>query len=114
MSERELQSLPNVGPAVARLLNRLGLERAADLRGRDPAELFTRLCALDGRRHDPCLLDTLTAVVDFANGGLARPWWYYSRRRKAAAQPDPAAPGRPGGEPVPAGGTERRAGERSS
>jgi len=61
--EGELTSLPNVGPAVARKLGRLGIERPEDLRGRDPDELFERLCALDGRPHDPCLLDTFVAVV---------------------------------------------------
>jgi hypothetical protein len=83
MSETELRALPNVGPAVARMLIRLNIERAEDLRGRDPERLFQRLCEIDGRRHDPCLLDTLTAVVDYANGAPARPWWFYSRERKA-------------------------------
>jgi hypothetical protein len=87
MSERELRQLPNVGPAVARLLLRLGVERVADLRGQDAGALFERLCALDGRRHDPCLLDTFTAVVDYANGAPARPWWYYSRQRKGIPPP---------------------------
>ena len=36
---------------------------------------------MDGQRHDPCLLDTFNAAVDFANGGPARPWWEYSRER---------------------------------
>ena len=53
-----------------------------DLRGRDPHELFDRLCELDGRRHDPCLLDTFVAVVSYADGGPARPWWEFSRERK--------------------------------
>ena len=82
MSENELRQLPNVGPAVARMLIRLGVERADDLRGQDPERLFQRLCDLDGKRHDPCLLDTFVAVVDHANGAPARPWWYYSRLRK--------------------------------
>jgi hypothetical protein len=79
----ELTSLPNVGPAVARKLERLGLHEPADLRGRDPYELFDRLCVLDGRRHDPCLLDTFVAAVSYADGGPARPWWEFSRERKA-------------------------------
>jgi Pathogenicity locus len=79
----DLTTLPNVGPAVARMLRRVGIERPQDLRGRDPDELFARLCALDGRGHDPCLLDTFTAVVDYAEGAPARPWWEYSRERKA-------------------------------
>jgi hypothetical protein len=81
-----LTALPNVGPAVARRLIRLGIERPDDLRGRDPDELFERLSALDGRREDPCVLDTFTAVVDFADGAPARPWWEYSRERLAREQ----------------------------
>ncbi len=87
MSDYELRTLPNIGPAMARLLTRLGIERADDLRGRDPEELFRRLCEIDGRRHDPCVLDTLTAVVDYAGGAPPRPWWFYSRRRKARSGP---------------------------
>ena len=55
------------------------------LSGQDPEQLFRRLCDLDGRRHDPCLLDTFVAAVDHANGAPPRPWWYYSRQRKASA-----------------------------
>jgi hypothetical protein len=80
-----LTSIPNVGPAIARKLERLGIHEPADLRGQDADELFERLCALDGRRHDPCLLDTFHAAVDVADGKPARPWWEYSRERKAAA-----------------------------
>ena len=85
MSENELRALPNVGPAIAKKLIRLGIERPDDLRGQDPERLFRRLCDLDGRRHDPCLLDTFVAAVDHANGAPPRPWWYYSRQRKAGA-----------------------------
>ncbi|MGI8803755.1 MAG: helix-hairpin-helix domain-containing protein [Solirubrobacteraceae bacterium] len=81
----ELTSIPNVGPAVAAKLERLGIAGLEDLRGRDPYELFERLCGLDGRRHDPCLLDTFVAVVAYADGGPARPWWEFSRERKARA-----------------------------
>lgn len=81
----ELTSIPNVGPAVARKLARLGIARPDELRGRDPDELFERLCALDGHRHDLCLLDTFVAAVSFANGDPARPWWEFSRERKAQA-----------------------------
>jgi len=81
----ELTSIPNVGPAVARKLGQLGIAHPGQLRGRDPDELFERLCALDGRRHDPCLLDTFVAAVSYADGGPARPWWEFSRERKARA-----------------------------
>lgn len=82
----ELTTIPNVGPAIAAKLRRLDIASADDLRGRDPDELFERLCALDGRRHDPCLLDTFVAAVAYADGGPARPWWELSRERKARAR----------------------------
>jgi hypothetical protein len=78
-----LTAIPNVGPAVARKLLTLDIHGVDDLRGRDAEDLFERLCAMDGRRHDPCLLDTFTAAVAYAEGGPARPWWEFSRERKA-------------------------------
>jgi hypothetical protein len=79
----ELTSIPNIGPKIAAKLRRLGIEEPADLRGRDAEELFERLCMMDGRRHDPCLLDTFVAAVDYADGAPPRPWWEYSRERLA-------------------------------
>jgi Pathogenicity locus len=90
LSEHDFRQLPNVGPAVAQMLIRLGIERPEDLRGQDGQQLFQRLCDLDGKRHDPCLLDTFVAVVDHANGAPARPWWYYSRIRKQHATTSPS------------------------
>lgn len=81
----QLTSIPNVGPAIAGKLRRLSITRPEQLRGHDPDELFERLCALDGRRHDPCLLDTFVAAVCYVESGVARPWWEFSRERKARA-----------------------------
>jgi Pathogenicity locus len=80
-----LTAIPNVGPKVARKLLALDVHGLDDLRGRDPDELFERLCEMDGRRHDPCLLDTFAAAVEYADGGAPRPWWELSRERKARA-----------------------------
>lgn len=79
---RRLTDVPNVGPATARDLERLGILRPLDLRGRDPRALYDELCALTGARQDPCVLDVFTAAIDFAEGAPARPWWAYSPRRK--------------------------------
>ena len=49
----DLTTLANIGPAMERDLTRLGISSVADLVGRDPVELYERLGALDGRRHDP-------------------------------------------------------------
>lgn len=80
----ELTSIPNIGPAMERDLLRLGIERPEDLHGADPQELYERLGLLDGRPHDPCVLDTFTAAVAFVEDGDTRPWWHFSRERLAA------------------------------
>ena len=78
----DLTTLANIGPAMERDLTRLGISSVADLVGRDPVELYERLGALDGRRHDPCVLDTFMSAVDQADGKPARPWWEYTPERK--------------------------------
>lgn len=78
----ELEQLPNVGPAVAADLRLIGIKHAQDLFGRDPYELFDDLCRITGKRHDPCMLDTMIAVVRFMGGESAKPWWKYTAERK--------------------------------
>lgn len=83
---RALQRIPNVGPAIADDLLRLGITDLGALAGQDSDALYERLCRIDGVRHDPCMRDVLAAVVSYANGEPAQPWWLFSRRRKAREQ----------------------------
>ena len=76
------EQLPNVGPAVAADLRRLGLSCPEDLRGRDPYAMYDDLCRITGHRRDPCLLDTFIAVIRFMAGEPAKPWWKYTAERK--------------------------------
>ncbi len=78
----DLLELANVGPAIAGHLGKAGVTRASQLVGRDPVEIYEQMCEADGRRHDPCLLDTVMSAVDQANGNPARPWWAYTAERK--------------------------------
>jgi len=80
---RRLLELPNVGPATALDLVRLGVSEPKQLARRDPDRMYEALCKLDGVRHDPCLLDVFASVVAFVNGAPARPWWDYTPERKA-------------------------------
>lgn len=79
---RVFTDIPNVGPAMSRDLARLGYTRPGDLAGEDPLAMYDRLSALTKSRQDPCVLDTFMAVVDFMNGGAARPWWDFTAERK--------------------------------
>ncbi len=82
-----LEQLPNVGPALAADLRLIGIERPADLRGKDAWVLYRALCDKTGQRHDPCVLDTFMAVTDFMRGAPAAPWWKYTAERKATFGP---------------------------
>jgi hypothetical protein len=77
-----LSDLPNIGPAMARDLRRIGIETPQQLVGRDAFDLYVKLCEARGSRQDPCVLDTLMSVVDFMNGGEAKVWWAYTPERK--------------------------------
>lgn len=79
---QNLEDLPNVGPATAADLRRLGITRPRQLLGKDPYHLFDKLCRATGTRHDPCVLDVFIAAVRFAGGAPARPWWRYTKERK--------------------------------
>lgn len=81
----QLQTLPNVGPATAADLLRLGVTSVDDLSLRDPKDLYDRISALDGVRHDPCVLDTYAAAIHAARTGVSIPWYEFSDRRKADA-----------------------------
>lgn len=88
----ELEQLPNVGPAVAARLRRVGIRSPQDLCGRDPYQMYDELCRITAARHDPCLLDTFIAAVRFMNGSPAKPWWAYTaeRKRHLAAHREPS------------------------
>jgi len=82
-AEKRLRKIRNVGPAIADDLIRLGIMRLEDAAGRDPEEMYHTLCALEGDRLDPCVLDVFSAVVAHANGEEARAWWEFTPARKA-------------------------------
>jgi len=77
-----LIQLPNIGPAMVADFALLGILAPAQLREQDGFALYQRLCRLTEQRHDPCVLDTFIAAVDFMQGAPARPWWYYTPQRK--------------------------------
>ncbi len=78
----KFEDIPNVGVRVAQDLRILGMTVPADLKGQDPLDLYRRLNRKTGQIHDPCMLDTLMAAVDFMNGGKPKPWWKFTPIRK--------------------------------
>ncbi len=84
--KNEFEKLLNIGPATAADLARLGVTTIEQLKSCNAQELYDRISAMDGVKHDICVLDVFTAIIDNANTGEAKPWWEYSRIRKNAAK----------------------------
>jgi hypothetical protein len=78
-----LEQLPNIGPALAADLRRIGIHHPRELAGRDAYALYQVLCHATGKRQDPCVLDTFIAATAFMRGAPAAPWWHYTSLRKA-------------------------------
>lgn len=81
----KLTDLPNIGPALAKELRFIGIESPQELKGKEPRELYNKLCSQSGKRHDPCVLDVFMSVTDFMNGGEPRVWWDCTKERKVLA-----------------------------
>lgn len=96
-----LAGLRSVGPATRRDLDLLGVRTLADLAAADPQELYDRLCARTGQRHDPCVLDVFACAVAQARDprlpAPLRDWYNWTPHRKAGALRD-ALPPPPGGD----------------
>jgi hypothetical protein len=79
---QSLEQIPNIGRSIAADLRSIGIQTPRDLIGRDPQQLYQRLCRRTGTRQDPCVLDTFIAAVRFMEGAPPRPWWHYTSQRK--------------------------------
>jgi predicted flap endonuclease-1-like 5' DNA nuclease len=110
--DRELLGLRNIGPAMKRDLDRLGIRTRAQLARADADTLYLKLQRLTGQRQDPCVWDTFAAAIHHARTGEALPWWQFTRTRKqrTAEGSFPAA-----SPPAPRrGAAQRRAGRREN
>ena len=80
MSRRsELETIPGVGPNMARHLERIGCPTLELLRVQDPEELYRRDCLSQGCQVDRCVLYVYRLAVHYAEHGSCPPdkqnWW---------------------------------------
>lgn len=82
---KELRRIPGVGEAISRDLWQLGIRSVEELRGRDPEELYQRLCRLQGETIDRCMLYVFRCAVYFASNETHDPdrlkWWNWKDAR---------------------------------
>jgi hypothetical protein len=79
---RQLTDLPNIGPAMAKDLELIGITTPKQLVGKDPLKLYLVLCRKSGIRHDPCVLDVFMSVTSFMSGDEPKPWWAFTAERR--------------------------------
>jgi hypothetical protein len=74
-----LMEIPGVGEKTAQDLWRMGFREPADLRGRDPEEIYDRLCLAQGGASDRCNLYVYRCAVYYASNERHDPellkWW---------------------------------------
>jgi predicted RecB family nuclease len=89
-TERSLQDLWSVGPAIRRDLAMLGINTVAELARRKPESMYRELCRKTRQRQDVCVLDVFHAAVAQARDPSLPTdqcvWWYWSRVRKAKSR----------------------------
>ena len=81
----ELQSLPSIGPSLAKDLRDLGFLGPVDLHDQDPEQMYADLCQLREQKIDRCVLYSFRCAVhsvisDDKNPELAK-WWNWKGRK---------------------------------
>lgn len=66
---KDLQSLANIGPAIAGRLYSIGIKTAKQVRRSNPERIYEKLKKKEGGKLDKCVLYALKgAIIDI-------PWW---------------------------------------
>lgn len=80
-----MQVIPGIGPSMAVDLRDLGTHQVADLKGRDPEQMYRRLITLRGAHQDRCVQYLFRGAVYSAS--TLRPhralldWWRWKDQR---------------------------------
>jgi hypothetical protein len=73
-SQDNLQSLMNIGPAIAKRLHAIGIKSAAQIMESDPEAIYEQLEQKEGGKLDICVLYQLRGAIQNT------PWWKCKNR----------------------------------
>jgi hypothetical protein len=78
------ETLPGIGPNLAKDLTNLGFNDPSDLRGQDPEIMFKELCDLRDEKLDRCVLYAFRCAVYCSSNEAPDPelmkWWNWKDR----------------------------------
>ncbi len=79
-----LETIPGVGRSISKDLNDLGIFEVSDLRGKNPEELYNKLCDIKKTRIDPCVLYVFRCAVYYSTNENPEKellkWWIWKNR----------------------------------
>ena len=79
---RNFRDIPNVGKAIEKDFVILGIHKPIELVSKDPYQMYSDLCSVTHKRHDPCVLDIFISAVSYMKGGKPEKWWAFTKERK--------------------------------
>jgi len=83
MNKKTFQDIPGVGPSISEDLKMLGYSKTKDLKGEDPQNMYDRLCEIQGKHLDRCLLYVFHCAVYYASNENHDPellkWWNWKK-----------------------------------
>jgi nucleotidyltransferase/DNA polymerase involved in DNA repair len=82
-SKTGLAALANIGPAMLRDFELLGITTVEQLAQHTADGLYQQLADITGHRHDPCVWDTFRAAIHEAQTDEKTSWWHWTAERKA-------------------------------
>lgn len=82
MRQLSLAELRNIGKAALLDFAMLDIKSVSQLATQNPDDLYSELCLLTNKRHDPCVHDTFAAAIHQAKTGEALDWWAFTALRK--------------------------------
>jgi DNA transformation protein len=82
----QLEDIPNIGKAIAADLRAAGIQSPEQLLVHEPLDIYLKLAAQMGRRHDPCVLYTLLAAKHYLQSGEKVGWWKFTEQGKCLLQ----------------------------
>ena len=78
---KQFQSLPSIGKAGSLDLWNMGFRSIDELKGKNPMELYEKLCYITKLKHDICVLYSFRCMVYFVNEKEHEKeklnWWYW-------------------------------------
>ena len=77
----DLRTIPGIGENIEQDLLNIGIKKIADLKGKNPEDLYIQDCLVRGFQEDKCQLYVFRLAVYFADNEThdaeKLKWWYW-------------------------------------